>query len=185
MVEELDQALTKSTKVLTNKCSEFAATYLDELTDVAHRISELKELAQKSVTSAVASGALVSTQPDTRQWPARDNRGQVSSAALIITDAASRSQMSMTVAIDYTKMSMTELQLCQLAIMKEIQARDHYSQMQLENTTKQSESLAAQLEEVEQKKKEAESKQATLAQVLDEVCQSLPDFDMQAKEELE
>ena len=50
---------------------------------------------------------------------------------------------------------------------------------------KQSESLAAQLEEVEQKKREAESKQATLARVLDEACRSLPDFDMQAEEELE
>ena len=78
--------------------------------------------------------------------------------------------MSMTVGIDYTKMSMTELHLCQLAIMKEIQARGHYSQMQLENTTKQSASLAAQLEEAEQKKREAESKQATLARVLDEAC---------------
>ena len=50
---------------------------------------------------------------------------------------------------------------------------------------KQSESLTAQLEEVEQKKREAENKRATLAWVLDEVCWSLPNFDMQAKEELE
>ena len=50
---------------------------------------------------------------------------------------------------------------------------------------KQSESLAAQLEEVEQKKREAESKQAALARVLDEACRSLPDFDMQAEEEPE
>ena len=93
--------------------------------------------------------------------------------------------MSMTVGIDYTKLSMKELHLCQLAIMKEIQAWDHYSQMQLENTTKQNESLAAQLEEVEQKKKEVESKQATLVQVLDEAYQILPDFDMQDEEEPE
>ena len=57
--------------------------------------------------------------------------------------------------------------------------------MQLENSTKQSESLVEQLEEAEQKKREAESKQATLARVLDEVCRSLPDFDMQDKEEPE
>ena len=55
--------------------------------------------------------------------------------------------------------------------------------MQLENTTKQSESLEAQLKEAEQKKREAENKQATLARVLDEACRSLPDFDMQAEEE--
>ena len=57
--------------------------------------------------------------------------------------------------------------------------------MQLENTTNQSESLEAQLKEVEHKKREAENKQATLAQVLDEACQSIPNFDMQAEEELE
>ena len=50
--------------------------------------------------------------------------------------------------------------------------------MQLENATKQSESLAAQLDEVEQKKREAEIKQATLARVLDEACRILLDFDM-------
>ena len=116
---------------------------LDALTGVTQRISELKELAEKSATGATTSSVPVSVQPDTRQWPARDNRGQVLSAALIITDAASHSQMSMTVGIDYTKMSMTELHLCQLAIMKEIQARDHYSQMQLENTMKQSKRLVA------------------------------------------
>ena len=57
--------------------------------------------------------------------------------------------------------------------------------MQLEKTTKQSESLAAQLKEAEQKKREAESKQNALARALDEACRSLPDFDMQAEEELE
>ena len=40
-----------------------------------------------------------------------------------------------------------------------------------------------QLEEAEQKKREAESKQAALALVLDEACRSLPNFDMQAEEE--
>ena len=130
--EELDQALTKSTKFLTKKWSEFAATHLDALIGIARGISELKELAEKSATGAAANSTPVSAQPDTRQWPVRENRGQVSSAFLIITDTASRSEMSMIVGIDYTKMSMMELHLYQLAIMKEIQARDHYSQIQLE-----------------------------------------------------
>ena len=89
--------------------------------------------------------------------------------------------MSMTVEIDYAKLSMPELHLCQLAIMNEIREWDSYSHMQLENATMQSESLVEQLEEAEQKKREAESKQATLARVLDEACRSLPDFDMQAE----
>ena len=73
---------------------------------------------------------------------------------------------------------MMELHLCQLAIMKEIQARDSYSNRQLENATKQSECLVRQLEEAEQKKREAENKQTALVQALDEACRSLPDFDM-------
>ena len=64
----------------------------------------------------------------------------------------------MIVGIDYTKMSMTELHLCQLAIMKEIQAWDNYSQIQLENTMKWSESFEAQLKEAEQRKSDAERK---------------------------
>ena len=91
----------------------------------------------------------------------------------------------MIVGIDYTKMSMTELHLCQSAIMKEIQARDHYSQIQLENTMKRSESLEAQLKEPEQRKSDAGRKHVTLARVLDEACQSLPGFDIQAEEEPE
>ena len=112
--DELDQALMKSTEVLTKKWSEFAATNLDALTGVAQRIAELKDLAEISATGAAARSTPVSTQPDTRKWPMRDNRGQVLSAALIITDVASRSQMSMIVGIDYTKLSMMELHLCQL-----------------------------------------------------------------------
>ena len=68
----------------------------------------------------------------------------------------------MIVGIDYTKMSMMELHLCQSAIAKEIQARDHYSQIQLKNTRKQNDSLAAQLEAAEQRKKDAERKRITL-----------------------
>ena len=118
--EELDQALSKSTEFLTKRWSEFSATQLDAITGVAKHISELKDLAEKSLTGASASSTPVSTQPDLRQWPARDNKGQVSSAALILMDAASRSKMSMKVGIDYTKMSMIELHLCQFMIMKEI-----------------------------------------------------------------
>ena len=135
--EEFVQVLLKSTEVLTKKWSEFADIHLHAITKVAKHILELKDLAEKSLTGASASSALVSAQPDLRQWPARDNKGQLSSAALILMDAASRSEMSMKVGIDYTKMSMTELHLCQLAIMKEIQARDHYSQTQLENAISQ------------------------------------------------
>ena len=82
-------------------------------------------------------------------------------------------------------MSMMELHLCQSAIAKEIQVRDHHSQILLENTRKQNDSLAAQLEEVEQRKRDAERKQITLVRVLDEACRSLPDFDVQLVEEPE
>ena len=91
----------------------------------------------------------------------------------------------MIVEIDYTKFSMPELHLCQMALMMEIREQDSYSHMQLENATKQSENLAAQLEEAEQKKSEAESKWATLVRVLDEACRSLPDFDIKSEEEQE
>ena len=127
--EELNQALSKFIEVLTKKWSEFADMDLDAITKVTKQISELKQLAEKSATGAAGSSAPVPAQPDTRQWPVREHRGQVSSASLIITDVASLSEMRMIVGIDYTKMSMTELHLCQLAIMKEIQARDHYSQI--------------------------------------------------------
>ena len=70
--------------------------------------------------------------------------------------------MSMTVGIDYTKMSMLELHLFQLAIAKEIQARDHYSQIQLDDIRKQNDSLATQLEAAEQRKRDAERKRITL-----------------------
>ena len=125
---ELDEALSKSTEVLTKQWSKLAAVHLDAITSVSKHISEIKDLAAKSVTSTAASSTPVSVQPDLRQWPDRDNKGQVSSTALILIDAASRSVMSMKVGIDYTKLSMTELHLCQSAIMKEIQARDQYSQ---------------------------------------------------------
>ena len=147
--EELNQALSKSTEVLTKKWSDFAVTHLDAITGVAKRISELKELAEKSATGAAASSAPVPAQPDTRQWPVREHRGQVSSATLIITDAASHVEMSMIVGIDYTKISMMELHLCHPSIAKEIQAQDHHSQILLENTRKQNDSLGAQLEEAE------------------------------------
>ena len=80
---------------------------------------------------------------------------------------------------------MTELHLCQLEIMNEIQAWDNYSQIQLKNTMKQSESLEVQLKEAEQRKSNAECKQVTLAWVLDEACWSLLGFDIQDEEEPE
>ena len=91
----------------------------------------------------------------------------------------------MIVGIDYTKMSMMELHLCQSATTKEIQSRDSHSQILLENTRKQNDSLVAQLEEVEQRKSEAECNQVTLVRVLEEACRSLPDFDIQNEEEPE
>ena len=161
-LEELDQALTKSTKELTSKWSEFADLHLAALTGIANRISELKDITKKLVIGAAASSAPVSAQPELRQWPARDNKGQVSSAALILTNAASRSEMSMKFRIDYTKMSMMKLHLFQEAIMKEIQARDHYSQRQMENSISTQQGLAVQLESAEQRKRDAERKRITL-----------------------
>ena len=148
--EELDEALLKSTEVLTKKWSEFAAVHLDAINGVAQHISELKDLAAQSVTGTITNSTSGSVHPKLRQWPARENKGQVSTAALLITDAASRVEMSMTVGIDYTKMSMIELHLYQSAIAKEIQARDHYSQIQLDDIRKKNDSLAAQLETAEQ-----------------------------------
>ena len=65
-IEEIDQALTKSIEVLSKKWSEFAATHLDALVDVAQGISELKDLAEKSATGAAANNTPVSAHPDTR-----------------------------------------------------------------------------------------------------------------------
>ena len=127
--EELDEALSKSTEFLTKKWSEFAAAHLHAITGVAQHISELKALAAQSTTGTVASSTSVNAQPGLRQWLAREHKGQISAAALITTDVASRAKMTMRFEIDYTKMSMVELYLCQSAIAKEIQARDHYFQI--------------------------------------------------------
>ena len=75
--EELNQALSKSTEVLTKQWSEFADTHLDAITGVTKQISELKELAEKSAKGAAASSSLVPMQPDTRQWLVREHWGQV------------------------------------------------------------------------------------------------------------
>ena len=107
MLEELEKALDKSTETLTQKWSQFTDVHLAALTGVANRVSELKELATKSATSTATSSTPASAQQDMRQWPTRDNRGQVSSATLILPDADFGSQMSMTVGVDYTKLSMT------------------------------------------------------------------------------
>ena len=58
--EEFAQALSKSTEVLTKKWSEFADIHLHAITEVEKHISELKDLAEKSLTCASASSALVS-----------------------------------------------------------------------------------------------------------------------------
>ena len=52
---ELDEALSKSTEVLTKQWSEFAAVHLDAITSVAKHISELKDLVVKSVTGTAAA----------------------------------------------------------------------------------------------------------------------------------
>ena len=91
MIEELDQALTNSTEVLSSKWAEFEAKHLDVLTGIAQGIAKLKALSERIATGAAASSAPVGTQLDTRQWPARNNRGQVPSVSLIIPNAASRS----------------------------------------------------------------------------------------------
>ena len=65
---ELDEALSKSTEVLTKQWSDFAAVHLDAITSVAKHILELKDLAAKSVTGIAASSNPVSTQSELRQW---------------------------------------------------------------------------------------------------------------------
>ena len=118
--EELDEALLNSTEVLTKKWSKFVAVQLDAINGVAQHILEPKDLVAQSVTGTITSSTPRSAQTKLRQWPARENKGQVSTAALITTDAVSRAEMSMTVGIDYTKMSMLELNLFQSTIAKEI-----------------------------------------------------------------
>ena len=80
---------------------------------------------------------------------------------------------------------MLELHLCQLAITKEIHARDQLSQIQLEDTLKQNKIFIARLEEVAQQKKDAEDKTTTLMRALDEACRSLSNSDIQGEEEPE
>ena len=121
-MDELEQALENSTGMLTKKWSEFAELHLAGLTGIENRVSELKELAAKSAISTATSITISPMQQEIRKWPPRDNQGQLSSAALLPTDVDSWSQMSMTVGIDYTKMSMSKLHLCQLAITKDIHA---------------------------------------------------------------
>ena len=55
----------------------------------------------------------------------------------------------------------------------------------MDDIRKQNDSLAAQLEAAEQRKKDAERKRITLVRVLDEACLSLPHFDIQLVEEPE
>ena len=125
------------------------------------------------------------TQQDIRQWPLRDPQGQVSSATLIQPDTDSRPQTNITAGLDYTKMSMSELHLCQLAITKAIHTQTQVSQIQLEDTIKKNKTFAACLEEIAQQKKEAEPTTTTLMPALDEACRSLSDSDTQETEEPE
>ena len=72
-IDELDQALTKSTEVLSNKWVEFKAKHLDVFTGITQRIAELKSLLERTTTGATASSAPIGMQLDTRQWPSRNN----------------------------------------------------------------------------------------------------------------
>ena len=96
-----------------------------------------------------------------------------------------RPQTDTTAGLDYTKMSMSELHLRQLAITKEIHTRTQLSQIQLEDTIKQNKTFAARLEEIAQQKKEAEHTTTTLMRALDEACRSLSNSDIQGVEEPE
>ena len=93
--------------------------------------------------------------------------------------------MNITAGLDYTKMSMSELHLFQLAITKDIHARTQVSQIQFEDTIKKNKTFVARLEEIAQQKKEAEQTTTTLMQALDEACRSLSDSDIQGAEEPE
>ena len=61
-LEELEQALDKSTETLTHKWSQFMDVHLAALTGVANRVSELNELATKSATSTETSSTLAPAQ---------------------------------------------------------------------------------------------------------------------------
>ena len=72
-LDELEQALEKSTGTLTKKWSEFSQMHLAGLTGIENRVLELKELAAKSTTSTATSSTTATAQQDLRQWPTRDN----------------------------------------------------------------------------------------------------------------
>ena len=157
-------------------------------------------------SSTAPSSTPAEERPDTRQWPHRSNVGTIPGAALIIPDAASRSEVSPPVQLDYTKFSTPELHLCQAAITREMRDRDTYTYNQMENIKEQNASLAAQLADLQQKRKEAEDRQKkaeqkqrdaenshkvvedrqkALAHMVEEACRSLPDFDVQGVAEPE
>ena len=144
----LEEALEQSTSALTKKWSEFAELHLAGISGIANRVSELKELAAKSAHSTVTSSTTAPAQQDIRQGPPKDHQGQVGSATLTQLDTDSRPQTDITARVDYTKLSMLELHLFQLAITKEIHARTHLSQAQLEDTIKQNKTFAARLDEI-------------------------------------
>ena len=87
---------------------------------MAQRIGELKVLAETTASGATASSAPVAKKPDTRQWPHHSNIGRIPGAALIIPNAASRSEVSVPLQLDYTKFSTPQLHLCVATITREM-----------------------------------------------------------------
>ena len=73
-LDALEQYLEQSTTALTKKWSEFAELHLAGLSGIANRVSELKELAVKSVHNTVTSSTTAPTHQDIRQWPPRDHQ---------------------------------------------------------------------------------------------------------------
>ena len=65
-VEELDQALARSTEVMMIRLIEFESKHLDTMSSVAQRITELKIISERIVSSIAARSALEAAQPDTR-----------------------------------------------------------------------------------------------------------------------
>ena len=66
-LEELEQALDKSTETLTQKWSQLMDVHLAALMSIANRVSELKELVTKSATSTAPSSTPAPAQQDMRQ----------------------------------------------------------------------------------------------------------------------
>ena len=124
---------------------------MDLLTQVANRIGELKVIAEMKGSGAAPSSTSAEERPDTRQWPHRSNVGTIPAAALIIPDVAARSKLTAPIQLDYTIFSTPELHLCQTAITREMRDRDNYTYAQMGSIKERNASLAAQLEDLQQK----------------------------------